>query len=120
MRHRKIKSRLNRTSSHRAALLRNLASSMIEAERIHTTLPKAKVLKSYVERLITLSKIDSVPNRRLAFARLRSKKATSKLFSEISPRFKDRPGGYTRIIKTSFRAGDSSPIGYLEFVSDKK
>ncbi|MCL4533382.1 MAG: 50S ribosomal protein L17 [Deltaproteobacteria bacterium] len=117
MRHGKIKTRLNRTSSHRAALLRNMASSLIEYERIETTLPKAKVLRSYVERLITLGKSDNVARRRLAFARLRSKKATTKLFKDLGPRFIDRPGGYVRIIKTGYRAGDASPLGIIEFIS---
>ncbi len=120
MRHRKIKSRLNRTSSHRSALLRNMAASMIEHERIETTLPKARVIRSYIEKLITLGKNDTISNRRLAFSRLRSKSATKKLFGEISPRFKERPGGYTRIIKTGFRAGDVSPLGFIEFVSENK
>ena len=117
MRHGKIKTRLNRTSSHRAALLRNMATSLIEYERIETTLPKAKVLRSYVERLITLGKSDNVARRRLAFARLRSKKATTKLFKDLGPRFIDRPGGYVRIIKTGYRAGDASPLGIIEFIS---
>ena len=117
MRHGKIKTRLNRTSSHRAALLRNMATSLIEYERIETTLPKAKVLRSYVERLITLGKSDNVARRRLAFARLRSKKATTKLFKDLGPRFIDRPGGYVRIIKTGYRAGDASPVGIIEFIS---
>ena len=117
MRHGKIKTRLNRTSSHRAALLRNMASSLIEYERIETTLPKAKVLRSYVEKLITLGKSDNVARRRLAFARLRSKKATTKLFKDLGPRFIDRPGGYVRIIKTGYRAGDASPLGIIEFIS---
>ena len=117
MRHGKIKTRLNRTSSHRAALLRNMASSLIEYERIETTLPKAKVLRSYVERLITLGKSDNVARRRLAFARLRSKKATTKLFKDLGPRFIDRPGGYVRIIKTGYRAGDASPLGIIEVIS---
>jgi large subunit ribosomal protein L17 len=120
MRHRKIKSRLNRTSSHRSALLRNMAASMIEHERIETTLPKARVIRSYIEKLITLGKNDTTSNRRLAFSRLRNKSATKKLFGEISPRFKERPGGYTRIIKTGFRAGDVSPLGFIEFVSEDK
>ncbi len=116
MRHGKIKTRLNRTSSHRAALLRNMAASLIEHERIETTLPKAKVLRSYVERLITLGKSDTIGRRRLAFARLRSKNATTKLFKDLGPRFIDRPGGYVRIIKTGYRAGDASPIGLIEFM----
>lgn len=116
MRHRKIKSRLNRTSSHRAALMRNMASSLIEFERIETTLPKAKVLRSYIEKLITLGKSDTIARRRLAFSRLRSKNATTKLFKDLGPRFAERPGGYVRIIKTGNRAGDASPVGFIEFV----
>lgn len=120
MRHGKIKSRLNRTSSHRSALLRNMASSLIEHERIETTIPKAKVLRSYVEKLVTLGKIDEVSKRRLAFSRLRNKKATTKLFTELGPRYKDRPGGYIRIIKTGFRTGDVTPKGFIEFVVEEK
>ena len=116
MRHGKIKTRLNRTSSHRAALLRNMASSLIEFERIETTLPKAKVLRSYIERLITLGKSDTTARRRIAFSRLRSKNATTKLFKDLGPRFLDRPGGYVRIIKTGYRAGDASPLGLIEFI----
>jgi large subunit ribosomal protein L17 len=116
MRHGKIKTRLNRTSSHRAALLRNMASSLIEFERIETTLPKAKVLRSYIERLITLGKSDTTARRRIAFSRLRSKNATTKLFKDLGPRFLGRPGGYVRIIKTGYRAGDASPLGLIEFI----
>jgi large subunit ribosomal protein L17 len=97
-----------------------MAASMIEHERIETTLPKARVIRSYIEKLITLGKNDTTSNRRLAFSRLRNKSATKKLFGEISPRFKERPGGYTRIIKTGFRAGDISPLGFIEFVSEDK
>ncbi len=117
MRHRKIKSRLNRTTSHRSALLRNMASSLIEYGRIETTLAKAKVLRSYVEKLVTLGKVDDISKRRLAFSRLRNKKATDKLFKELGPMFKDRPGGYVRIIKMGFRPGDASPVGLIEFVT---
>ena len=116
MRHGKIKTRLNRTSSHRVALLRNMASSLIEFEKIETTLPKAKVLRSYIERLITLGKSDTTARRRIAFSRLRSKNATTKLFKDLGPRFLDRPGGYVRIIKTGYRAGDASPLGLIEFI----
>ena len=116
MRHGKIKTRLNRTSSHRTALLRNMASSLIEFERIETTLPKAKVLRSYIERLITLGKSDTTARRRIAFSRLRSKNATTKLFKDLGPRFLGRPGGYVRIIKTGYRAGDASPLGLIEFI----
>ena len=116
MRHGKIKTRLNRTSSHRAALLRNMASSLIEFERIETTLPKAKVLRTYIEKLVTLGKSDTTARRRIAFSRLRSKNATTKLFKDLGPRFVDRPGGYVRIIKTGYRAGDASPLGFIEFI----
>jgi large subunit ribosomal protein L17 len=116
MRHGKIKTRLNRTSSHRAALLRNMASSLIEFERIETTLPKAKVLRAYIEKLVTLGKSDTTARRRIAFSRLRSKNATTKLFKDLGPRFVDRPGGYVRIIKTGYRAGDASPLGLIEFI----
>ena len=116
MRHGKIKTRLNRTSSHRAALLRNMASSLIEFERIETTLPKAKVLRTYIEKLVTLGKSDTTARRRIAFSRLRSKNATTKLFKDLGPRFVDRPGGYVRIIKTGYRAGDASPLGLIEFI----
>ena len=116
MRHGKIKTRLNRTSSHRAAILRNMASSLIEFERIETTLPKAKVLRAYVEKLVTLGKSDTTARRRIAFSRLRSKNATTKLFKDLGPRFVDRPGGYVRIIKTGYRAGDASPLGLIEFI----
>lgn len=117
MRHGKIKTRLNRTSSHRASLMRNMASSLIEFERIETTVPKAKALRSYIEKLVTLGKSDTTARRRIAFARLRSKGATTKLFKDLGPRFIDRPGGYVRIIKTGYRAGDASPLGLIEFVS---
>ena len=116
MRHGKIKTRLNRTSSHRAALLRNMASSLIEFERIETTLPKAKVLRAYIEKLVTLGKSDTTARRRIAFSRLRSKNATTKLFKDLGPRFVDRPGGYVRIIKTGYRAGDASSLGLIEFI----
>ncbi len=120
MRHGKIKTRLNRTSSHRAALLRNMASSLIEFERIETTLPKAKVLRSYIERLVTLGKSDTTARRRIVFSRLRNKNAATKLFKDLGPRFVGRPGGYVRIIKTGYRAGDASPLGLIEFISKEE
>jgi large subunit ribosomal protein L17 len=116
MRHRKSGRKLNLTSSHRLALYRNLATSLVEHEIIKTTLPKAKEIRRYIEPLITLSKEDSVAGRRLAFARLRDRDAVSKLFGELGPRFKARPGGYTRILKCGFRAGDASPMAYVELV----
>ena len=105
-----------RNSSRRKALFQALAISLIEHEGIKTTLPKAKELRSFIEPLITLSKEDSVSNRRLAFSKIRNKSAVGKLFSDLGPRFKDRPGGYSRIIKIGFRKGDAAPIAFIELV----
>ena len=116
MRHRKSGKHFNRTSAHRKALMRNLSISLFEHEAIKTTLPKAKELRRVAEPLITLAKTDSVANRRLAFSRLRSKVAVGKLFNELGPRFKDRPGGYSRVLKMGFRAGDSAPMALIELV----
>ena len=116
MRHRKSGRQLNRNSSHRQAMFRNMASSLIEHEVIKTTLPKAKELRRIAEPLITLAKEDSVANRRLAFSRTRNKAAVGKLFSELGPRYEDRPGGYTRILKCGFRPGDAAPMAYIELV----
>jgi len=116
MRHRKAGKKLNRNSSHRKALLKNLAIALIEQEIIKTTLPKAKELRKVIEPLITLGKVDSVANRRLAFNRLRSDAAVAKLFTEISVNSKDRNGGYTRIIKAGFRPGDKADMAYIELV----
>jgi large subunit ribosomal protein L17 len=116
MRHRKAGRKLNRNSSHRKALLKNLAIALIEQEIIKTTLPKAKELRKVIEPLITLGKVDSVANRRLAFNRLRSDAAVAKLFTEISANSKDRNGGYTRIIKAGFRPGDKADMAYIELV----
>jgi len=116
MRHRKSGRHLNRTSSHRQAMFKNMAVSLIEHEIIKTTLPKAKELRSVAEPLITLAKDDSVANRRLAFSRTRSKEAVGKLFNELGPRYQDRPGGYLRILKCGFRAGDNAPMAYVELV----
>ncbi|MGB0495577.1 MAG: 50S ribosomal protein L17 [Kangiellaceae bacterium] len=116
MRHRKSGRQLNRNSSHRQAMFKNMAVSMIEHELIKTTVPKAKELRRVVEPLITLAKEDSVANRRLAFARTRSKAAVGKLFDELGPRYEDRPGGYLRIIKAGFRTGDKAPMAYVELV----
>ena len=116
MRHRKSGRQLNRNSSHRQAMFRNMASSLIECEVIKTTLPKAKELRKVAEPLITLAKEDSVANRRLAFARTRSKAAVGKLFTELGPRYQARPGGYTRILKCGFRTGDAAPMAYIELV----
>ena len=116
MRHRKSGRQLNRNSSHRKAMFRNMACSLIEHEVIRTTVPKAKELRRVAEPLITLAKSDSVANRRLAFSRMRSKSAVGKLFSEIAPRYQERPGGYTRILKCGFRAGDAAPMAFVELV----
>ena len=116
MRHRKSGKKLNRNSSHRQAMFRNMAVSLIEHEVIKTTVVKAKELRRFAEPLITLSKEDTVANRRLAFDRTRSKAAVGKLFSEIGPRSKDRNGGYTRILKCGFRQGDSAPMAFIELV----
>ncbi|MCH7830598.1 MAG: 50S ribosomal protein L17 [Proteobacteria bacterium] len=113
MRHRKSGRRLGRNSSHRKAMFRNMAASMLKHETIKTTLPKAKELRRVVEPLITLAKEDSVANRRLAFSRLRDKEVVGKLFTELGPRFKDRPGGYLRILKTAPRPGDNAPMAIV-------
>jgi len=116
MRHQKSGRKLNRTSSHREAMFKNMASSLIKHELIRTTLPKAKELRRVAEPLITLAKTDSVANRRLAFARLRDKQAVGKLFVELGPRYRERPGGYLRILKCGFRPGDNAPLAYVELV----
>jgi len=116
MRHRKSGRQLNRNSSHRKAMFRNMACSLFEHEVIKTTVPKAKELKKVAEPLITLAKSDSVANRRLAFARTGSKETVGKLFSELGPRYQERPGGYTRILKAGFRAGDAAPMAFVELV----
>ena len=116
MRHKKSGKHLGRTSSHRKAMFSNMTASLIEHEIIKTTLPKAKELRRVAEPLITLAKTDSVANRRLAFDRLRNKAAVGKLFTELGPRFEDRPGGYTRILKAGHRHGDAAPIAYIELV----
>lgn len=116
MRHRKSGRQLNRNSSHRRALFRNMATSLVEHEVIKTTLPKAKELRRVAEPLITLSKVDSVANRRLAFDRLRDKAAVGKLFNDLGPRYEARPGGYLRILKCGYRTGDSAPMAYVELV----
>ena len=116
MRHRKAGRKLNRNSSHRKALLKNLAIALIEQDIIRTTLPKAKELRKVIEHLITLGKEDTVANRRLAFSRLRSDSAVAKLFTEVSVNSKDRKGGYTRIIKAGFRPGDKADMAYIELV----
>ena len=116
MRHRHSGRQLNRNSSHRKAMFRNMAVSLVEHELIKTTLPKAKELRGYAEPLITLAKNDSVANRRLAFDRTRSKEAVGKLFGELGPRYQERPGGYIRILKCGYRTGDKAPMAYVELV----
>ena len=116
MRHGHGLRKLNRTSEHRLAMLRNMMNSMIEHEAIKTTLPKAKELRRVIEPMITLAKEPTLSNRRLAFNRLRDRDSVVKLFNELGPRFKARPGGYTRILKMGFRAGDNAPMAYVEFV----
>jgi large subunit ribosomal protein L17 len=113
MRHKKSGRKLGRTSSHRKAMFRNMAASILKHETIRTTLPKAKELRRVVEPLITLAKEDSVANRRLAFNRLRDKEVVGKLFTDLGPRFKDRPGGYLRILKTGPRPGDAAPMAIV-------
>jgi large subunit ribosomal protein L17 len=116
MRHRKSGRHLNRNSSHRNAMFSNMANSLFEHEIIKTTLPKAKELRRVAEPLITMAKEDSVAKRRMAFARLRDKATVGKLFNELGPRYKERAGGYTRILKCGYRPGDAAPMAYIELV----
>jgi len=116
MRHRKSGRQLNRNSSHRKAMFRNMASSLVKHGVIKTTVAKAKELRMVVEPLITLAKTDSVANRRLAFARTQDKEVVGLLFSELGPRYQERPGGYTRILKCGYRTGDKAPMAYVELV----
>ncbi|MCG8428411.1 MAG: 50S ribosomal protein L17 [Chromatiales bacterium] len=116
MRHRKSGRRLNRNSSHRKAMFRNMTCSLFRHELIKTTLPKAKELRTVAEPLITMGKDDSVAARRLAFDRLRDDEAVGKLFNELGPRYKERPGGYLRILKCGYRPGDKAPMAYVELV----
>lgn len=116
MRHRHGLRKLNRTSAHRRAMFRNMSVSLITHEGIKTTLPKAKELRRVVEPLITLAKKPTLANRRLAFARLRDRAAVTKLFDELGPRYLERNGGYTRVLKMGFRQGDNAPMAYMEFV----
>lgn len=116
MRHRKSGRKLNRNSSHRKAMFSNMTASLVEHELIKTTLPKAKELRRVAEPLITLAKKDSVANRRLAFSRLRNDAVVGKLFTELGPRYSERPGGYIRILKCGYRAGDKAPMAYVELV----
>ncbi len=116
MRHRQSGRKLNRNSTHRKAMFSNMAASLMRHEAIKTTLPKAKELRRVAEPLITMAKTDSVHKRRLAFARLRDRDVVTKLFNELGPRYKDRPGGYLRILKMGFRSGDKAPMALVELV----
>ena len=116
MRHRKAGRKLNRNSSHRKAMFKNMASSLFKHELIRTTLPKAKELRRVAEPLITMAGEDTVAKRRLAFARLRDQEAVGKLFDDLGPRYRERPGGYIRILKCGFRTGDKAPMAYVELV----
>ena len=116
MRHRKSGRQLNRNSPHRRAMFRNMSASLLQHETIRTTVPKAKELRRVIEPLITMAKVDGVDRRRLAFDRLRDRKAVTKLFAEIGPRFKDRPGGYLRILKIGNRPGDAAPMALVQLV----
>lgn len=120
MRHKLGLRKLNRTSAHRQAMLRNMAVSLITHELIKTTLPKAKELRRVVEPLITLAKVATVANRRLAFDRLRDRDAVVKLFNELGPRFATRPGGYTSILKAGFRVGDNAPLALIRLVTSNE
>ena len=116
MRHRYSGRKLNKTSSHKRAMFRNMTASLVEHELIKTTVPKAKELRRFAEPLITLAKDDSVANRRLVFDRLRNKEAVGKLFTDLGPRYQDRPGGYLRILKCGMRTGDNAPMAYVELL----
>ena len=120
MRHRQIGRHLNRTSSHRKAMFQNMVNSLLRHEVIKTTLPKAKDLRRVIEPLITMAKVDNVAKRRLAFARMRDEEMVGKLFTDIAPRNKARPGGYVRILKCGFRTGDTAPMAYVELVERKE
>ena len=116
MRHRQGLRKLNRTSAHRLAMLRNMCLSLLRHEAIKTTVPKAKELRRVVEPLLTMGKTPSLANHRLAFARLRDREIVTKLFKELGPRYQTRPGGYTRILKMGFRVGDNAPMAFVELV----
>jgi len=116
MRHRHSGRQLNRNSSHRKAMFKNMSASLFDHELIRTTVAKAKELRGIAERLITLAKVDTVANRRLAFSRLRDRDAVTKLFTVLGPRYAERPGGYMRVLKCGFRTGDKAPMAYVELV----
>tara|TARA_X000001036_G_scaffold398692_1_gene401779 strand:- start:268 stop:648 length:381 start_codon:yes stop_codon:yes gene_type:complete len=120
VRHKYSGRKLNRTSSHRTAMFKNMMASLIEHEEIKTTVPKAKELRGFVERLITISKVDTVAKRRIVFSRIRSKDAVAKLFNDLGPRFQKRPGGYLRILKCGYRPGDKAPMAIVQLVDKKE
>ena len=120
MRHKYSGRKLNRTSSHRSAMFKNMMASLIEHEEIKTTVPKAKELRGFVERLITISKVDTVAKRRIVFSRIRSKEAVAKLFNDLGPRFQKRPGGYLRVLKCGYRAGDKATMAIVQLVDKKE
>ena len=120
MRHKYSGRKLNRTSSHRSAMFKNMMASLIEHEEIKTTVPKAKELRGFVERLITISKVDTVAKRRIVFSRIRSKEAVAKLFNDLGPRFQKRPGGYLRVLKCGYRAGDKAQMAIVQLVDKKE
>ncbi|URJ23587.1 50S ribosomal protein L17 [Blochmannia endosymbiont of Camponotus sp. C-003] len=120
MRHRKIGFKLNRTSSHRKAMFKNMVASLVMHQIIKTTLSKAKALRRIIEPLITCSKVDTIANRRLVFSKTRNNDVVTKLFTQISPNFYNRPGGYTRILKCGLRKGDNAPMAYIELVERSK
>ena len=120
MRHKYSGRKLNRTSSHRTSMFKNMMASLIEHEEIKTTVPKAKELRGFVERLITISKVDTIAKRRIVFSRIRSKEAVAKLFNDLGPRFKERPGGYLRILKCGYRAGDKAPMAIVQLVDKQQ
>jgi len=120
VRHKYSGRKLNRTPTHRLAMLKNMSSSLIEHEEIKTTLPKAKEIRGFVERLITISKTDTVAKRRIVFSRIRSKEAVTKLFNDLGPRFKSRPGGYLRVLKCGYRPGDKAPMAIVQLVDKKE
>ena len=120
MRHKYSGRKLNRTSAHRTSMFKNMMTSLIEHEEIKTTVPKAKELRGFLERLITISKVDTVAKRRIVFSRIRSKEAVAKLFNDLGPRFKERPGGYLWVLKCGYRAGDKAPMAIVQLVDKKE
>ena len=118
MRHLNARRKFNRTPAHRRALFRNLATALLKHGKIETTLEKAKDLRGVVERIITMAKVDNLHNKRQAFSYLEEKEVVRKLFSEIAPKYKERPGGYTRVTKTNVRSGDAAEMAYIELVED--